>query len=381
MAATISINFATPEEVFSSTPPQKKSISAKTLNDVLGGGQVSGGYVQRSGSTMTGYLTLVSDAPQLSGHAASKGYVDNHAFTRRYNYTVGITLSANTKYVSGIDNNGARLRFFEYTDNPSFNAITRYVDVYRDGILQVYGDDYRFLNVQVPIEQERFTPPTVEFYSPLLSGSNVAIHIGNKGAFPTVLGVASLSANPGWGIRLGNYYVNNNVSTGDLSISAYPLDFAASAAEMKAPRRNDVMATPINLSAYPLMPKAFGLYRRAKPSGVPYSRGAAEDPYGSPSGWFTFVKGFNLGGLRSGDGFGGGTVATFTCLISTGVFTASDDYTPKIEFSVANSGEVFEYAMGIAFNNAKTPTSFQFTPMTLYFSPPTNVDEVSILVY
>jgi len=379
MAATISINFTTPEEVFSSTPSDKKSVSAKVLADVLGGGQVGGGYVQRTGATMTGYLTLASAAPIEEYHAAHKSYVDTHAFTRRYNYTVGISLSAGTSLVFGRDNNSASLYFFDATDTFSINTIQRYVDVYRDGILQVFGDDYVFRNINTPRELVDLIPPKVEFTSPLLSGTNVAIHVGNKSATPTVLGVASLSANPGSGIRIGNYYIPE-VNTGDLSISAYPLDFVASQQEMRAPTRNDKMVSPISLSAFPLIPKAFGLYRRSYVP-EPYVREQAEQKYGNANGEFTFVKGFNLAALRSGFTPDGDPPETFTCFISSGVFTAFDSYAPRIEFSVAGSSTTVDYAVGITFNDTKTPTKFKFTPLTLYFSPPDNVDEVSIVIY
>lgn len=380
MAATISINFASSEEVFASNPSEKKSISAKTLADVLGGGQVGGGYIQRTGGLMTGFLTLVSAAPLEDYHAAPKMYVDTHAFTRRYNFTVGKSLSANATLVFGRDDNGVLMYFFDSTDTYSINTIQRYVDVFRDGILQVFGDDYVFKNVNTPRELAYLIPPKVEFSSPLLSGTNISIHVGNKGATPTVLGVASLSAQPGCGIRLGNLYIPD-VSTGDLSISAYPLDFVASEAEMKRPTRNDLMVSPINLSAFPLTPKAFGLYRRSYTPTV-YTRETASQKYGDLNGNFQMVKGFNLGGLKSG--FGTDDPSTFTCFLSPGVITAIDgarNYAPKIEITVANTEEAFEYAVGIVYNDSKNTTSFKFTPTTLYFSPPINVDEVSILVF
>jgi hypothetical protein len=373
MAATISINFATPEEVFSSTPPFKKSISAKTLADVLGGGQVGGGYVQRTGAKMTGFLTLLSSAPFDPYHAVHKNYVDQHAFTRRYQYTVGQSLSAGTTIVYGRDDNDAKLYFFDQTDTYSINTIYRYVDVFRNGILQVFGQDYNFLNVEVPEELITIIPPKVQFYSPLLSGTNVAIHIGNKGATPTVLGVASLSALNGSGIRLGTFLPG--IATGDLTISAYPLDFAATVAEMKQPRRVDKLVSPVTLSAFPLMPKAFGIFRK-EPG---YTRVSSNDPYGNTQGYFTTVKGFNINSLRTKVGVDSAT--TFTCTLSPGVFASNESYTPRIEVSVESSASLFDYAVPVVFNSSKTTTLFKFELLTLYFSSPDQVDEVSIVVY
>lgn len=373
MAATISINFATPEEVFSSTPPFKKSISAKTLADVLGGGQVGGGYVQRTGAKMTGFLTLLSSAPFEPYHAVHKNYVDQHAFTRRYQYTVGLSLSAGSNLVYGRDDNDARLYFFDQTDTYSINTIYRYVDVYRNGILQVFGQDYNFLNVEIPEELASVIPPKIRFYSPLLSGTNVAIHIGNKGATPTVLGVASLSALNGSGIRIGSFIPG--ISTGDLTISAFPLDFAASLSEMRSPGRNDKMVSPTTLSAFPLVPKAFGLFKKQ----AGYTRTSSTDAYGNSTGNFTTVKAFNLRDLRSK--VSPDSPETFTCRLSSGVFLPGESYAPFINVSVDGTGGKFDYAVPVIYNSTKNTAEFKFELVTLYFSPPDQVDEVSIVIY
>jgi hypothetical protein len=381
MAATISINFATPEEVFSIEPPTKKSISAKVLNDVLGGGVVGGGYVQRNGGTpMSNFLTLFSGAPIQEYHAAHKQYVDEHAYTRRYYYSFGAALSANQMVIYGPDDYGQNLYFFDDTDVTSIDVIQRYVDVYRNGILQVYGQDFYFSNlyqVQQGILGVIF-PHKVHFNSPLLSGTNVQIHVGNKGAMPAIVGVATLSGRPGSGIRINNYY-GNNVNTGDLSISAYPLDFIATTSQVRTPNRNDLVLSPMNLSAFPLMPKAFGMYRRF--SG--YERTSYDSPYGSPEGFFHFVKGFNLGALRSGGGTN--TPETLTCFISSGVFpnqSPPGNYSPFVNVSVASGSSLTsEHCTGVVFNNTKLAGSFQFGVFDFTYNAPEQIDEISITVY
>ena len=148
MASTISVNFATPEEVYIDIPPAKKSISAKTLSDVLGGGVVGGGYIQLTGTLpnkpMTGFLALTSLMPREDWYAAPKKYVDDHAYTRRYFYEIDDAragqpgfFASNTVAISGLDKNTTPLYFFEKSDT-SYDNAWRYVDVYRNGILQSY---------------------------------------------------------------------------------------------------------------------------------------------------------------------------------------------------------------------------------------------------
>jgi hypothetical protein len=393
MAATISINFATPEEVFSDTPPNKKSVSARVLNEVLGGGTVGGGYVQRNGQTpMTSYLTLFSGSPPVDQPfvAVHKKYVDDHAFTRRYIYTVGRSVSANAFNVFGPDDNGNRLYFFDPDDVVSNTAVDRYVDVYRNGILQMLGSDYSFAGVETPSELIFLSPPRVQFFTPLLSGGNVVIHIGNKGATPSVVGVASLSAAIGSGVRISNRYMPD-VGTGELSISAWPFDFVATRQEVKQPNRNDVMMSPCNLSAFPLMPKAFGLFR--KQVDPPYERNLAGDPYGSENGEFTLIKGFNMNGLCSGGESTrnpGDPTGVFTCYFNQGVYLPEDgerNYSPFIDIPVnVDVNDDVELIRGVVspvvLANTKTLTGFKFfIPATYGIDPPSDVYEVSIVVY
>jgi hypothetical protein len=387
MAATISINFATPEEVFSETPPNKKSISARTLNEVLGGGSVGGGYVQRNGQTpMTSFLTLFSASPPVDQPfvAVHKKYVDDHAFTRRYIYTVGRSLSSESFNVYGPDDYGNALYFFDPEDEVSNIAVERYVDVYRNGILQVFGADYSFAGTETPRELIFISPPRVQFFTPLLSGGNVVIQIGNKGATPSVVGVASLSAVVGSGLRISNRY-RPDIGTGELSISAWPYDFVATRQEVRTPNRNDVMMSPCNLSAYPLMAKAYGLFRRQSVGGVPYERVSALDKYGSSTGNFDLVKGFNMDGLKSG--IWGNPSEILTCFFSKGVFVPGEvgpkDYSPmiRIDWTGADRAEENQVMNCWVYNETKSLTGFNFTTQNTFYSPPQDIDEVHIVVY
>jgi hypothetical protein len=386
MAATISINFTTPEEVFSPNPPPKKSVSGKVLADVLGGGVIGGGYLQRTGGSMTGFLTLTAKPPTEPWHAVPKTYVDERSFTRRYTFTSGVTISANQYFVYGRDDVGNNLLFFQSGDTVSQGTVYKYVDVFRNGILQVYGQDYEFKNVEINDPNlQRILPHTIAFFTPLLSGSNIQVNIGNTGAMPTVVGVASLTGFPGSGIRVQTI-TGSFSSSGDLSLSAYPADFVATRQQVLEPRNNEVMITPINLSAFPLMPKAFGVYRKDPPrTGIEYfeagyERGLPADawPYGSSTGVFQFIKGFNMGGLFSGKD--GKPVETFSCVISSGVFQ-NTNYVPQIACAVFSQARKDDAAYGIVYTSTRTLTSFDFTMQSYAGIPPFDVEEVQITIF
>lgn len=410
MASTISINFASAPEVFSVDPPTKKSISAKVLRDILGGGGDGGsGYVRREGDVMEGYLSL-PNTPITPNHAVPKFYVDERAIARRYKFTLKNT----TAILSGADDNGTWLTFFK-GDAPENSTFSRFLDVYRNGILQVWGPDFSFRNLtfnQDDIALRQLFPHTIQLSSPAPSGSVIQITIGTVGSLPYVTGVAALTAyepgdvrgtTRGSGIRVRrtNIYFPDGDPTpptgdgqimGDLALSAAPADFAALAAEVQNPQRNDVVLTPFNLISYPLMPKAFALYRRQNaasgpplwPDGTRYTRQTTTQKYGAPNGMFHFVKGYNLGSLISG--VGSDAPEVFTCTLSSGIFTgANPSYTPVINIGLTNSGTIFdEHCVAFVANNSRvtTPTpQFKFTVLNFAFAPPADIDEIGIIVY
>ena len=74
MPATISVNFATAAEVTGANPPTNKSISARILADVLGGGGVTGGYVTLAGAqTITGAKTFSASIAANAGINIANG--------------------------------------------------------------------------------------------------------------------------------------------------------------------------------------------------------------------------------------------------------------------------------------------------------------------
>jgi hypothetical protein len=404
MASTISINFATPEEVFSLSPPTKKSISAKVLYDILGGGVVGGGYVQKSGDNMTGFLTLTSSPPEEPHHAASKLYVDQRSFTRRFRFTVGNALNIGDTEIKGFDDYGNWLQFFNADDQLSNQVIHRFVDVYRNGILQVWGpgEDFEFINIeqdQSDFALRQIFPHTVKLTSPAVSGTIVQVNIGNVGAMPAIVGVSSLTAfkpgdprgvGRGSGIRVrrtDGYTAEfpgavDDQLMGDLALSAAPEDFAAIASEVASPTRNSVVLTPANMIHYPMTPKAFALFRRRidPGTGLPWERIRATDRYGfEADGVFQFVKGYNIRDLRSG--VGTDVPETLTCRLTAGVFSNAN-YHPVINVSVRDGDGLFDqHCVPFVLNTTKNANEFKFTVLNFGFVPPNNIDEIGIAVY
>lgn len=193
MPATISVNFATQSEVENSPQPTNKSVSAKVLADVLGGGSLGGGYVRIAGSTMTGPLTL-NAAPTQNLHAATKKYVDDNAYTTKFRYNIG-TATSTISPATPAEANGRTLDFVS----------TLNLDVYRNGVLLVGdGVDYT-ANVATK---------TITFNTELGVGAVVQVNVGGVGSILANPGVMQIQA--GTGISLnpaggtGTVTVTNN---------------------------------------------------------------------------------------------------------------------------------------------------------------------------
>jgi len=141
---------------------------------------------------MTGALTL-NGAPTSNLHAATKKYVDDNAFQRKYIYN--ITVAGST--VSGNDANGNALSFVNGTN----------LDVYRNGVLLVQGTGYT-VNV---IAQ------SITFTTALAVGAVIQVNVGGVGSVPNTAGVTQILAgtgitlNPGSGIGAVTVGVNSEL--------------------------------------------------------------------------------------------------------------------------------------------------------------------------
>lgn len=378
MAATISVNFANEQEVYDESDDTlsiraKKSVSAKLLQDVLGGGVVSGGYVKRTGDSMTGYLTLTSVPPVDNYHAASKLYVDSHAYTRRYYYQCGTNTE---KYgivppggnaISGLDLYTNQLYFFERGDSSVF-GITRYLDVYRDGILQVYGQDYDILN----IPGNTFLPgiTAIKFEEPFEVGSTVQVNIGNTGAFPVTFGVNFLSGYRG---------VRTDAISGDVVVYAEPLDYSALDSQIIESERRDVFVSPKTLSAFPLTPRAIGLFQKED---LLYNTEANPklpgQPFGNSSGEFITLMSEKIISVKSDPD------NTFTPNYFRAILEGGTVNTVNYNVTITTNLELkdpYYSSFASVVSETRTLSSFDFFVYDVFSSEPFDVYEISIQVY
>ena len=183
MPATISVNFASQSEVENSPQPTNKSVSAKVLADVLGGGSLGGGYVTlASAQTITGSKTfnspiILQDAPTLASHATRKDYVDAATYQQKYTYTIASARSTITA-TAPPEANGRSLSL------P--NALN--LDVYRNGVLLVNNEDYT-----VAIAPTN----TITFTTQLAAGAVVQVNQGGIGSALANAGVQQITAGTG----------------------------------------------------------------------------------------------------------------------------------------------------------------------------------------
>jgi len=371
MAATISVNFATVEEVFSTDllnpPPSKKSVSAKVLADALGGGVVGGGYVRRTGDSMTGYLTLTSAAPNNPLHAVTKTYVDQHAYSRRYYYECkggGYgNIPAGTFTVSGLDIYTNELTFFNGDDTSNYE-IWKYMDVYRDGILQVYGQDYNIISRP----EYTYVPgaTAIIFEEPFVSGSTVQVNIGNTGAYPVTFGLYTI---------YNGFGLDFSAVSGAVTAYVTPSSFEASSEQVSLSTADRVFVSPRTLSAYPLMPRAIGLFKNT-PGYIPENPG---DPYGNINGDFTPFNNKKILSVKSrADNL---NANYFKATLEQG-FLTTIDYNVLISVNLATGSD---YPNSIAFasliSDSRELSAFNFYVYDVFGGPPDNVQEISIQIY
>lgn len=373
MASTISVNFATPEEVYLENPPSKKSISAKALSDILGGGVVGGGYVQLTGTlpgkSMTGFLTLTAKMPDSDWHAVPKKYVDDHSYTRRYYYEIDSSkanlsmpgyFSSNTVTISGLDKNTSPLYFFEKSDSSYQNA-WRYVDVYRNGILQSYPSDYELINIST------FYGGTtaIRFNTPLKEGANVQINVGNVGAYPVTFGV--YRALPGFATQMSNV-------SGDVTISVIPEELAASTQQVLERSVSNRYISPATIISSPHAIKANGLFRKEPLFEPDISNG---NRYGNSEGVFENITTTNLLSVVS-DPDRDSKPTKFRAYITPNILS-STDYIVNLSFNTEDDN-IDNVVSGTVISNSRTLSSFDFFVYDSFYSTPVNVFEINISV-
>jgi len=388
MAATISVNFANEQDVYDESPGteairSKKSVSSKLLQDVLGGGVVGGGYIQKTGGTMTGYLTLTGAPPVNPYHAATKNYVDDHAYTRRYyyecrdnNFVSGI-MRPNTLVLSGRDIYDNFLYFFEKGDEQSLNNISRYLDVYRDGILQTYGSDYTIINNFGGTGVQGTT--AIRFLnSAFENGTTFQVNIGSVGAFPVTFGIQGLSGGNGIGVIPFGGYTATGAPSGNVTAYIKPQEIAASSDTVALSTSTLQFVTPRSLSAYPMLPRAFGLFRKDVTYNTESSPKSPTQPYGDSSGNFISLNTKKIVSIKS-DPLSENIPTKFRVTVEGGILT-STFYNAIVSVntvSIDPESVVFCTVHG----PSRTTTSFDFFVYDALGSAPDDVYEISVMIY
>jgi hypothetical protein len=376
MASTISVNFATPEEVYIETPPSKKSISAKTLSDVLGGGVVGGGYIQLTGTLpnkpMTGFLQLTSLMPRNEWHAAPKKYVDDHAYTRRYYYEIDDVkassnlpgyFSSNTTIISGLDKNTSPLYFFEKSDGYYQNS-WRYLDVYRNGILQAFPADYDLINVTTFYGGAT----AIKFNTPLQKGANIQVNVGNVGAYPVTFGVNRV---------LSGFATEMSSASGEVVISVIPEDLASTDNQTRNREVSNRFISPVSLLRSPYAVKAKGVFRK---EGGHFPDLANQNRYGNAEGVFENITTTNLLSVVSDpDRTLPSTPTKLRCYITPNVVDTID-YNVYLTFNTEDSSSVDDVVNGTVISNSRSLTSFDFFVYDSFYSTPLNIHEINIII-
>lgn len=390
MAANISVNFASEQDVIDSNVDSefirsKKSVSALLLQKILGGEVSTAGYVKKSGDTMTGFLTLTGIDPALPSHAATKKYVDTKAYTRRYFYeckdntfSSGV-VAPGSRALSGNDLYDNSLYFFDLGDNSSLQNIAKYIDVYRDGILQVPGVDYNLINNR-PTTGVAGTS-AIRFEEPFEIGSTFQLNIGSVGADPVTFGVESLSA--GFGLRVLSMdgMTTMGTASGNLILHVAPSDFAASSETVRLSTERYEFVSPRTLSAYPLIPKAIGLFRKKlSPEWNTESlqKGPSE-PYGSITGEFEVIDSKKVISVKSDPDNTGVSPTRFRVTFEPYIFN-NPNYNALVNIN-SNNFDPSDSVFAVINSAVNTVSSFDFFVFDALGSPPRDVYEISILVF
>ena len=387
--ATISINYATEQDFLDTRIDteeirSKKSVSARLLQKVLGDDEISTtGYVKRSGDIMTGNLSLTGIDPVLPKHAATKGYVDARAYTRRYHYeckpqafSSGIVLPG-TRVLSGNDLYDNAIYFFDKGDNSSLSNVSKYLDVYRDGILQTLSSDYILIN-NAPATAVVGTS-AIQFNQAFEVGTTFQVNIGSAGAAPVMFGVQSLSAGYGVRVESADGFTTMNTASGNITLRVAPQDFAASSQTVSLCTQRFEFVSPRSLSAYPLIPKAMGLFRKTITYNTESFQKEINEPYGSASGIFNVIDSKKVLSVISDPDNTGVSPTRFRVTLQNGIFNTTN-YNAIVNIN-SYDFDATQTAMAVVNSAVSTVSSFDFFVFDLQGSPPTDIYEISILVY
>lgn len=383
MAFTISVDLASKESVYDLTTENKqslsfKSLSVKTLVDILGTGADGKGYLKTTGSPVSGQLTLAGQSPSDSISFSNKSYVDSHTPLRKYFFQVKDTpasqgeVGIGTSVLSGRDIYGNHLFFFEREDN-SLDNIVAYIDVYRDGIIQNIGSDYRIINNFGGSGLPGVT--AIRFTEPFQVGTNLQVNIGNIGAFPSTVGVRTLNNSLATRFFKRDGYMSNRTLSSFYVSYLDVRDFASSTTQVRSATSSNTYVSPATLSAFPLMPRASGLFRKDVNFIINDYPPAI---YGSATGNFIPQTTYKILSVISSP-VPENDPQLFRVFLQNGTL---DNSNYNCTVTVRNSS--FD-PDSVVFTNVasvfKTVSSFDFYVFDFFGTPPVDVYEISIMVF
>jgi hypothetical protein len=174
--------------------------------------------------------------------------------------------------------------------------------------------------------------------------------------------------------KVDGYTQNQNLSSFLVSYLDVR-DFAATSSQVRASTANDAYVSPATLSAFPLMPRASGLFRK----NVEFIIDNEYPPsiYGSVNGNFIPMTTYKiLSVISKADGI---DPQYFRAIFQDNVV---DDVNYNCTVTVRNSS--FDPDLAV-FNNIssefKTTSSFDFYVFDFFGTPPVDVYEISIMVF
>jgi hypothetical protein len=174
--------------------------------------------------------------------------------------------------------------------------------------------------------------------------------------------------------------VRTTAISGDVVVRAEPLDFSASREQVEQSTIQDIFVSPRTLSAFPLMPRAIGLFLKGDEGyNIPDSPKNPDQPFGNEDGEFVLQGGNKKILSVTSDPDGTDTPGYFRAILAGG--TVSDtNYNAVIIINLETANpELASFASVVS--QTKTVSSFDFLVYDVFASDPFDVYEISIQVY
>jgi hypothetical protein len=158
-----------------------------------------------------------------------------------------------------------------------------------------------------------------------------------------------------------------------------PQDFAASSQTVGLSTERFLFVSPRSLSAYPLIPKAMGLFRKTITYNTESFFKEINEPYGSADGSFNVINSKKVLSVISDPLKTGVSPTRFRVTMQSGIFN-NTNYNAIVNIN-SNDFDATQIAIAVVNSAVSTVSTFDFFVSDLQGSPPTDIYEISILVY